>query len=157
VPSVDGPTKNLKSDVLAKQAYCADLLKRGFSNPKVIGSPSDVTAEKDGAIWYFEIKCTRKKDKYFGAATLTEWIQAAKDPRHFRFVVASENDGLWLFQEYDPETFIGHSYIPPFKIYFNVMMKPEQIIKSRRQSTSVPMTLERLRQMEELYRAFKKT
>lgn len=152
---MDGSAKNPKSDVLAKRAYCADLLKRGFSNPRVIGSPSDITAEKDGATWYFEIKCTRKKDKYFGAATLTEWIQAATDPRHFRFVVASENDDQWLFQEYDPETFIGHSYIPPFKIYFNVAMKPEQIIKSGRQSKSVPMTLERLRQMEELYRAFK--
>ena len=152
---MDGPDKNLKSDVLAKKAYCADLLKRGFSNTKVIGSPSDIIAEKDGAIWFFEIKCTRKKDKYFGAATLTEWIQAAKDPQHFRFVIASESDGSWTFQEYDPETFIGHSYIPPFKIYFNVRMKPEQIIKSRRPSTSVPMTLERLKQMDELYREFK--
>ena len=152
---MDGSAQNLKSDVLAKKAYCAHLLSRGFSNARVTGSPSDVIAEKDGALWHFEIKCTRKKDKYFGAATLTEWIQAAKDPKHFLFVVASENAGMWNFQEYDPATFIEHSYIPPFKIYFNVTMKPEQILKSKRQSTSVRMTLERLRQMDELYQTFK--
>lgn len=152
---MEGSPKNLKSDVLAKAAYCAHLLTRGFSNPRVIGSPSDIVAEKDGAVWHFEIKCTRKKDKYFGAATLTEWIQAAKDPKHFLFVVASETAGSWLFQEYDPATFIGHSYIPPFKIYFNVTMKPEQILKSKRQSTSVRMTLERLKQMDELYQTFR--
>ncbi len=120
-----------------------------------MGSPADIVAEKNGVVWHFEIKCTRKKDKYFGAATLTEWIQAAKDPRHFLFVVACEDGGSWSFQEYDPESFIEHSYIPPFKIYFNVAMKPGQVLKSKRESKSVRMTLERLQQMDELYRAFK--
>ena len=152
---MDEAPKNLKSDVLAKSAYCEDLRRRGYLNPKIINTPSDIIAEKDGSIWYFEIKCTRKKDKYFGAATLTEWIQAAKDPRHFLFVVASEDSARWTFHEYTPEEFIEHSYIPPFKIYFNVNMSTREIMKSKRQSTSVPMTLERLRQMEQLYRTFK--
>lgn len=82
---------NKKSDVKAKAAYVEYLKSNGYSNPKVIASPADITAEKNGNTWYFEIKKTSQEINYFGAATLTEWIQALKDPDHFRFVIARES------------------------------------------------------------------
>ena len=101
---------NSKSDVKAKVAYVERLKSNGYSNPTVIASPADITAEKNGYTWYFEIKKTSQKKKYFGAATLTEWIQALKDPDHFRFVVARESTeetfdffeytNLWKFLQF---------------------------------------------------------
>lgn len=153
----EGPRRaeNPKSDVPAKKAFVAELRTQGFLNPRIAGSPADVLAEKDGATWYFEIKSTRKSDKYFGAATLNEWIQAFKDPAHFRFVVACFSSGSWSFTEYSPEAFIEHSYIPPFKVYFNVTVNADKPKKSKGVSTTVRMTEERLRQMEDLYALFK--
>ena len=50
---------------------------------------------------------TRHEDRYFGAATQTEWRQAFKDPAHFRFVVviADEKDENFRFIEYTPAEF----------------------------------------------------
>lgn len=45
---------NKKSDVKAKAAYVEHLKSNGYSNPKVIASPADITAEKNGNTWYFE-------------------------------------------------------------------------------------------------------
>ena len=84
--------RNKKSDVKAKAEYVEYLKANGYCNPKVIASPADITAEKNGDTWYFEIKKTSQENKYFGAATLTEWIQALKDPDHFRFVIARESN-----------------------------------------------------------------
>ena len=110
---------NSKSDVAAKLAYVDKLAAAGFA-AKVVRSPADIVAEKDGAIWYFEIKMTRHKDRYFGAATLTEWRQALKDPKHFRFVVAIEDNGSFEFIEYTPSQFMRFSSVPPFKVNFNI-------------------------------------
>ena len=79
---------NRKSDIKTEAAYVAELIERGFIGARVCSSPADVCAEKDGNLWYFEIKMLRRPDNYFGAATLTEWRQAQKDPEHFRFVIA---------------------------------------------------------------------
>lgn len=46
---------NKKSDVKAKAAYVEYLKSNGYSKPKVIASPADITAEKNGNTWYFEI------------------------------------------------------------------------------------------------------
>lgn len=113
--------RNKKSDVKAKAAYVEHLKSNGFTNPKVISSPADITAEKNGDTWYFEIKKTSQENKYFGAATLTEWIQALKDPDHFRFVIAREsNEEKFDFFEYTPSEFMEVSSIPPFKVFFNI-------------------------------------
>ena len=63
---------NLKSDVNAKKAFKQLLEQKGFLDVKIVSPPSDIIAIKDGVKHYFEIKFTNKKDKYFGAATLTE-------------------------------------------------------------------------------------
>lgn len=109
-----------KSDVKAKAAFVNELLSRGFDDAKIVASPADIVAQKDGQTWYFEIKKTSHKDKYFGAATLTEWLQADMDPDHFRFVVAIEDGDDFTFIEYTPAEFREFSTIPPFKVYFNI-------------------------------------
>ena len=113
--------KNKKSDVLAKQAFIKELETRGFQ-ARVTGAPADITATRDGQTWYFEIKMTHRTDRYFGAATMTEWKQALKDSAHYRFVVvkADEADAVFDFKEYSVEEFMQYSTIPPFKVYFNV-------------------------------------
>lgn len=118
--------RNKKSDVKAKAEYVEYPKANGYCNPKVIASPADITAEKNGDTWYFEIKKTSQENKYFGAATLTEWIQALKDPDHFRFVIAREsNEEKFDFFEYTPSEFMEISSIPPFKVFFNVDFRKE--------------------------------
>ena len=45
---------NKKSDVRAKNAFIQNLSKRGFKNARVINSPSDIIAIKNGEKYYFE-------------------------------------------------------------------------------------------------------
>ena len=113
---------NTKSDLKAKTSFASELARRGFSDVNIISQPADISAVKDGAQWYFEIKMTKKTGIYFGAATLTEWGQALKDPEHFRFVVAMTDDKEeeFAFKEYTPQEFMDFSSIPPFKVYFNI-------------------------------------
>lgn len=135
---------NNKSDVKAKAQYVERLKSNGYSNPTIIASPADITAEKNGYTWYFEIKKTSQKKKYFGAATLTEWIQALKDPDHFRFVVAREStEGTFAFSEYTPSEFMEVSSIPPFKVFFNIDFR-KTTQTSQRESRSIKATKERL-------------
>lgn len=135
---------NNKSDVKAKAQYVERLKSNGYSNPTIIASPADITAEKNGYTWYFEIKKTSQKKKYFGAATLTEWIQALKDPDHFRFVVAREStEGTFAFSEYTPSEFMEVSSIPPFKVFFNIDFR-KTTQTSQRESRSIKATEERL-------------
>ena len=97
---------NSKSDVKAKTAFVSNLEARGFQNAKVISSPCDISAEKDGEQWFFEIKMTTHKDTYFGAATMTEWEQAFKTPERFRFVIAIVDEAEecgFKFIEMSPE------------------------------------------------------
>jgi len=47
---------NRRSDVDAKEAFCNELINRGYDNVRVTAHPSDIMAEKDGRQWYFEIK-----------------------------------------------------------------------------------------------------
>ena len=83
---------NKKSDNKAKNAYKKYLEKKGFYDVKIVSSPSDIIAKKDGKIYYFEVKMTKRKRIYFGAATLTEWMQAFKTPDNFKFIIAITND-----------------------------------------------------------------
>ena len=115
---------NSKSDLVAKQACCEYLKEQGFYNITIISSPADIKAWKKGdpVPYYFEIKMTRQKNKYFGAATLTEWKQAIETPDHYKFIVVQQDDESreFAFHEYSPQEFMKYSSIPPFKIYFNV-------------------------------------
>ena len=111
---------NLKSDVDAKSAFADELRRRGYSSVAITRSPADITARKAGSVHYFEIKYTRQRLKYFGAATLTEWAAAVENEKCFRFVVCSKRAGQWVFAEYTPTESMAFSCIPPFKVYFDV-------------------------------------
>ena len=119
-------SSNSKSDLQAKLAYVLDLEMQGYTNIKIVKGPSDIIAEKAGQLFYFEIKMTRQTDTYFGAATLTEWIQAFKTPENFKFVIAQTLDDVnFVFTEFTPEEFMNHSTIPPFKIFFNINLNKD--------------------------------
>jgi Holliday junction resolvase len=144
-----------KSDKKAKDAYIVHLKSNGYENVKIINSPVDISAEKNGETYYFEIKMTKKKTKYFGAATLTEWVQAFKTPNHFKFVIAitdvKEED--FKFIEFSPEEFMKHSTIPPFKIYFNINLEGNSKNKLRR--SAIQLTEATMKLMSEFYNAIK--
>ena len=112
-----------KSDKDAKATFVAHLENRGFTDVQIVKAPSDIIAKKDGLQWYFEIKMTTHHDKYFGAATFTEWEQAFKTPDTYRFIVAIKNAEQAMgfeFIELTPEEMMKHSTIPPCKVYFNL-------------------------------------
>ena len=114
-----------KSDIAAKEAFVKELSRRGFTEIKIVKSPADINAFKNGKKYFFEVKYTQRGTNgdtrsAFGAATLTEWEAALAYEDSFRFVVVSFNNGIWVFHEYTPEEFMRFSTIPPFKVYFNV-------------------------------------
>ena len=135
---------SIKSDIKAKNAYIKHLEKNGFTNCRVESSPADIIAEKNGKVFYFEIKKTTKTDSYFGAATLTEWAQAIKTPNHYRFVIAKTDaaEEVFTFTELTPEEMMLHSTIPPFKVYFNIDFDKDATKRKRR--TAINLTPERI-------------
>lgn len=147
----EAPAENSKSDVAAKAAFCRWLLARGYSDARPAASPADVVAHKDGQCWLFEVKFTRARNVYFGAATLTEWAAAAADPEHFRFVIAYERNGTWQFDCYTPEEFMAFSSVPPFKIYFNVPLDGRAARERSEHSTKIHLTKDRLRRLTQQF------
>ena len=150
---------NQKSDRIAKEKYVQLLKKKGFDNPRIISRPADICAQKDGITYYYEIKMTRKQDKYFGAATLTEWEQALKDPNHFFFVVALQNGSdISEFREYTPDEFIEFSSIPPFKINFNMdLLRNSKSTKKNSKTKCVKATYEKIQRLLEFYKELQKS
>ena len=143
--------KNKKSDVNAKQAYKLHLENNGYEDVKIIGSPSDIKAQKDKQTYYFEIKMTKQTQTYFGAATLTEWVQALKTPDHFKFVIAKtdEDEKDFSFEEYTPFEFMEHSTIPPFKIFFNINLNGKT--NNRKRRTAIQLTKETMELLTQLH------
>ena len=150
---------NKKSDVAAKQAYVDKLNGEGYQ-ARVAASPADIIAEKGGEKWYFEIKMTHQTDRYFGAATLTEWECAFRDPEHYRFVVviADEADEHYQFIEYTPAEFMAFSTIPPFKVYFNIDFtgKTGKKKKSTKERKSIPLTEKNFQKMNDCFNGLDK-
>ncbi len=145
-----------KTDIEAKAAFVEALRRRGsYESVEITSKPADITAQRAGLIEYFEIKYTGKTDTYFGAATLTEWEAALANPDRFKFVVAWEQEGGFCFQEYTPEEFMHFSYIPPFKVYFNVPKQPTKTGETIKDSKSVRLTPDLIHQMSEIYSRFR--
>ena len=154
-----------KSDKDAKAAFVQHLEERGFTDVQIVQAPSDIIAKKDGIQWYFEIKMTTHHDKYFGAATFTEWEQAFKTPDTYRFVVAIKELGHpagFDFVELTPEEMMKHSTIPPCKVYFNLdipTLKGEVEAKSKnsnRESKAIKLTPESFAIVSEAFSKLKK-
>ena len=148
---------NKKSDIPAKRAFCEELIKRGYDTAKVVSSPADICATKNGEKWYFEIKMTHRQEVYFGAATQTEWEQAFRDPDHFRFVIVqlNEDDSVKAFLEFTPQEFMRGSTIPPFKVYFNVDMAAGQMVDKSQAERATPFTEERFRILHKAYKSLR--
>jgi hypothetical protein len=148
---------NPKSDVSAKGAFIAHLLaERRFDQAWVTRRPADITARKGSATYYFEIKYTSQLATYFGAATLTEWEAAFENDDFYRFVIASRSGDDSTFTEFTPLEFMEFSYIPPFKVFFNIPIgagkaSPSSAPKSRK----VKMSRQKLSEMLTLYKRFR--
>lgn len=148
-------TNNKKSDVKAKEAFRNVLLiERGFDKAEVTAAPADITAEKDGVTWYFEIKMTKRAGSYFGAATATEWEQAFRDSDHYRFVIAITDDeeAEWRFMEFSPSEFMKCCTIPPFKIYFNIDLEKGVPTEVKHRAETVLVTEDSFRQLNSVYK-----
>ena len=121
----------------AKNEYAKSLeLEEGYrivSDNKL--REVDIMAQKDDEIYYFEIKATTKHDKYFGAATLSEWKIALDDQEHFWFVVAEYQDGHFKFKKFSPKEFAKYSTVPPFKVNFNIHLDNWDYESRHRNST----------------------
>ena len=88
--------------------------------------------------YFFEIKKTTQKDKYFGASTITEWEGALDKNNNYLFIVAKSLDNnMWEFIEYKPEELMKYSTIPPFHIYFNLPLSEKEKNKQRTNKTAV--------------------
>ena len=145
---------NTKSDVKAKATFIKHLQENGFQNAKVISSPSDIRAEKDGKEWFFEIKMTKRHDVYFGAATMTEWEQAFRTPDYFRFVIAIADDAHehgFRFIEMTPAEMMQHSTIPPFKVYFNIDLQNQETGSRNKTGRKVNVKKKALRLTEPIF------
>ena len=73
----------------------------------------------------------------------------------FTFVVAFLRDDGWAFHEYTADEFMQMSYIPPFKIFFNVPVGGDRVVMSRNGSGAVALSRRRLTMMSELFARFR--
>ena len=109
------------------------LREQGYKDPHKSNHPTDIECEdKNGKKINVEVKMTTK-EKYFGAATLTEWVTVLDKDAELKFVVAKlitttsaekKYDFYWI----DTEKFYEISTVPPFKVNFNI--KEEEFQKN---------------------------
>ena len=131
----------------------------GYSDVKIIHQPEDICAEKDGEIYWIEVKYSETEDgKMFGAATLTEWECALENPNHFFFLMANkpggeESDKPWRFIFITPSQFQPFSTVPPFKIFFNYDINNPNKIPTRR--SAIPGTTEVLQALIRIFGSMK--
>tara|TARA_B100001250_G_C19321854_1_gene580806 strand:+ start:67 stop:537 length:471 start_codon:yes stop_codon:yes gene_type:complete len=145
-----------KSDVDAKAAYSEYLKLGGYTDVKVIASPADISAKKNGQKYFFEIKKTTRKNIYFGASTITEWEGAFNNRGKYFFVIAkSLEDGGWEFTRYKPEDLMKFSTIPPMHLYFNVPLTDEEKLKKRSHKTAIVATEARIQKIINFYKEMK--
>ena len=69
----------------------------------------------------------KQRGVIFGAATLTEWAAAIANPRRYLFVLAIEKEEEgYDFYVISPKDFMKYTYIPPFKVDFNIPYKKSE-------------------------------
>jgi len=135
------------------------LISEGYSNVEVIHHPVDLKGEKDGLVYWFEVKYSESKNgKMFGAATLTEWEFALSNPKKFYFLIAHKSGGVdyeskWKFIFIDPSEFTRFSTIPPYKIFFNFDTNDPSKVAKRR--SAIPATETNLKFLIQSYNEMK--
>ena len=145
-----------KSDVDAKEAFSEYLSNKGFKNIKIVSKPSDIIAYKGKDKYYFEIKKTDRKERYFGGATTTEWKAALENPDRYFFVICVKRNNLWQFTQYTPEEFMKFSTIPPFKVYFSVPLSEKEKGKKINRISAIQATKDNLFKLINFYESLKK-
>jgi len=143
-----------RNDVDAKLAFVEELRKEGFA-ARVTRDPADITAEKDGRRWFFEIKKTSQAESYFGAATLSEWEAALEHSDSYFFVTAQLRREGWVFHRYTADEFMAFSTIPPFKIFFQIPVGADRAVFADRPTRSVRLNSERVAEMSALFRRWR--
>lgn len=105
-----------------KERFCQQLLNNGYDTAEITQAPADITATKNGETWWFEIKYTTKKGRYYGGSTETEWEKAFEDPEHYKFVVIRTTPQMKIFDPklFTPMEFMEFCTIPPFTVNFNI-------------------------------------
>lgn len=144
---------NDRSDIKAKEAYANYLTEHGYVDVQIVHSPVDIIAYKNGVKHFFEIKATKRKNAYFGAATFTEWECALKNKGFFKFVVVKEMDEEYEFYEFTPEEFMEYSTIPPIKVYFNIDLNQKNKVKKN--SKALKMSEEVFFELNDTYKRLK--
>lgn len=144
---------NDRSDIRAKQAYVEHLIKKGYIDVQIVNSPVDIIAYKNGQKYFFEIKATKRKNSYFGAATFTEWECALTNKDFFKFVVVKDTGGNCMFYEFTPEEFMEYSTIPPIKVYFNIDLNQKN--KTNKNSSALKMSEEAFFELNNVYQKLK--
>jgi len=140
------------SDKAAVDSFKRWLADKGYTNIER-GDGADISAQKDGKTFFFEIKKTSKDGNgnnkyYFGAATLTEWKTAIENKGNYYFVIAIEtkkkHSSPFDFYMISPQELLRYSVIPPFKVDFNIRYEADKdgnltfFRPARRKSTLVP-------------------
>ena len=150
------PITQNRSDSRAIELFINKTLVESWGIPREciepIKAPADIKVTgKDGEITYYEIKSTTKDDKYFGAATITEWRAALEHPDNYYFVVIveKEKDEDCVAAIYKPKDFIKFATIPPFKVNFNIDLSDATKVMNHK--TAKVCTFEKLKQMIEFY------
>ena len=124
----------METAALARSLFVKELNKEGlYEISEKSFSYSDIVAKRksDGIVEYYEIKGAlvtkdkyeEGKEKYFGAATLTEWNVAIKCPDRYFFVIVfieKSTGNLLGYEKYSPQELLHYSTIPPFKVNMNV-------------------------------------
>jgi len=126
----------------ARDEFAKELRNSGLYSyvSDISRSYADIEAIKnDGTRVFFEIKASavtneslnakiQKGEKYFGAATLTEWKAAMQHPDNYLFIflyvdTTQEEYVIIGREEYRPAELLGYSTVPPFKINLNIPYK----------------------------------
>lgn len=144
---------NDRSDIRAKQAYVEYLMEHGYVDVQIVNSPVDIIAYKNGHKYFFEIKATKRKNSYFGAATFTEWECALTNKDFFKFVIVKETGADCIFYEFTPEEFMKYSTIPPIKVYFNIDLNKKN--KTNKNSSALKMSEEAFFELNNVYQKLK--
>ncbi len=144
---------NDRSDIKAKEAYVNYLIQQGYVDVQIVHLPVDIIAYKNGKKYFFEIKATKRKKSYIGAATFTEWECALKNKEFFKFVVVKDIDEDYEFYEFTPEEFMEYSTIPPIKVYFNIDLNQKNKVKKN--SKALKMSEEVFFELNDTYKRLK--
>lgn len=83
-----------------------------------------IVRDDNGKTVYYKIKATTKEDVYYGGIPISAWKYAFENNSSFIIVIAVYNQEKDLF-EYKyckPEEILKSSFLPPFRINFNLKL-----------------------------------